>query len=154
MYAFAYVVESLRTFSPGLLALDLALSTPLPHYPRPRVRCVIRYRGLARGVVRSGLVCIGKIFGQRRRVVGNEMKAVGARGPGRGALGRWPAGHRLDKKTRLKLLGGKSVDFRLQNLFRLLSISQSSINWSCGQAQTHRLLDARPLRTAHASAMN
>ena len=36
------------------------------------------HRGLAPGVVRSGLVCIGKILGQRRRVVGNEMKAGSA----------------------------------------------------------------------------
>src|SRR5438270_7510039 len=88
--------------SPGLLALDLALSSPESHYPRPRDRCPMSYRALAHGVIRSGLVCIRKTVRQRRRVVGNEIRDLTRRGPGRGALGR------------------KSADFRLQHL-RLLS---------------------------------
>src|SRR5438105_5077495 len=129
--------------SPGLLALDLALSSPESHYPRPRDRCPMSYWALAHGVVRSGLACIGKTVRQRRRVVGNEVEVLTTRGPGRGALGSKPAGLRLHKKLVTSPLRGsksaglrlhkklvtsllrrkKSADFRLQNL-RLLYLRE------------------------------
>ena len=46
--------------------------------------------------------------------MGNDIKAGSARGPGRGALGRWPAGHRL-RNLRL-LLSPTAAYFAILNL--------------------------------------
>src|SRR5579864_7869125 len=82
-FGFDLVVESLRTFSPGLLALDLA-------YPRPSTTRTLYPLPLAHDSSRADA---GKMTCWRQ--------AVDPRGPGRVALGRNSADFRLLNKTRL-----------------------------------------------------
>src|SRR5881275_3087537 len=94
------------------------------------------------------------------------MSRAAARSPGRGALGRWPAGHRLHKKlVTLLLRGRKSADFRLHQETRLLLLSPAAAYFAillksssqqrrqvpnlCAFEVQHRIGDLRAKRIVH-----